>query len=55
MTKQRRTFSAEFKLEAANLVLDQDYTVSGASRSLDVSENVFRRWVTGARWSNAIE
>ena len=45
MTKQRRTFSAEFKLEAANLVLDQGYTVSEASRSLDVSENVLRRWV----------
>lgn len=46
MTKQRRTFSAEFKLEAANLVLEQGYTVSEASRSLDVSENVLRRWVT---------
>lgn len=45
MTKQRRTFSAEFKLEAADLVLDQGYTISEASRSLDVSENVLRRWV----------
>ena len=45
MTKQRRTFSAEFKLEAASLVLDEGYTFAEACRSLDVSENVLRRWV----------
>ncbi|SGZ11011.1 Transposase, IS3 group [Moritella viscosa] len=32
MTKKiRRTFSAEFKLKTAQLVLDQDYTVLGAA------------------------
>lgn len=45
MTKKRRSFSQEFKLESASLVLDQGYTVAEAARSLDVSETVIRRWV----------
>lgn len=45
MAKQRRSFSAEFKLEAASLVLDQDYSFSEASRSLNIGETVLRRWV----------
>ncbi|WP_280315928.1 transposase [Pseudomonas syringae] len=44
MTKQRRTFSAEFKREAAGLVLDQGYSHIGASRSLGVVESALRRW-----------
>ena len=36
MTRLRRSFTAEFKLEAASLVLDQGYSVPEASRSLDV-------------------
>ncbi len=34
MTRLRRSFTAEFKLEAASLVLDQGYSVPEASRSL---------------------
>ncbi len=45
MTKKRRSFTAEFKLEAACLVLDQGYSIPKASRSLDVGETVLRRWV----------
>jgi transposase-like protein len=45
MTKLRRSFTAEFKLEATSLVLDQGYLVPEASRSLDVGETVLRRWV----------
>ncbi len=45
MAKQSRSFTAEFKLEAACLVLDQGYSVPEASRSLDVGETVLRRWV----------
>ncbi|KPY40078.1 MULTISPECIES: transposase [Pseudomonas syringae group] len=43
MTKQRRTFSAEFKREAAGLVLDQGYSHIEASRSLGVVESALRR------------
>ncbi|WP_130871445.1 IS3 family transposase [Pseudomonas bubulae] len=45
MTKQRRSFSAEFKREAAGLVLDQGYSHIEASRSLGVVESALRRWV----------
>ncbi len=46
MTKQRRTFSAEFKREAAGLVLEQGYSHIEASRSLGVVESALRRWVS---------
>lgn len=46
MTKrQRRTFSAEFKIDAASLVLDQGYSVPETARSMDVGETALRRWV----------
>ena len=45
MTRRRRSFSSEFKREAASLVVDQGYSISAASRSVDVGENVMRRWV----------
>lgn len=45
MTRLRRSFTAEFKLEAASLVLDQGYSICEASRSLDVGETMLRRWV----------
>lgn len=50
MTKrQRRTFSSEFKMEAASLVLDQEYSIPEASRSMDVGETALRRWVEQLR------
>lgn len=46
MTKRhRRTFSSEFKLDAASLVLDQGYSIAEAARSLDVGDTALRRWV----------
>ncbi|WP_028110706.1 IS3 family transposase, partial [Ferrimonas futtsuensis] len=45
MTRKRRSFTPEFKLEAASLVLDQGYSVPEASRSLDIGETILRRWV----------
>lgn len=41
----RRSFTKEFKREAARLVIDQGYSVTEASRSVDVSLSVMRRWV----------
>ncbi|HCW0575938.1 TPA: IS3 family transposase, partial [Pseudomonas aeruginosa] len=40
-----RTFSAEFKREAAALVLDQGYSHIDACRSLGVVDSALRRWV----------
>jgi transposase len=45
MSKQRRTFSAEFKQQAASLVLDKNYSHIEASRSVGVGETALRRWV----------
>lgn len=46
MTKrQRRTFSAEFKMDAASLVLDQGYSVPEAAHAMNVGETALRRWV----------
>ncbi len=45
MSKQRRTFSAEFKREATALVLDQGYSHIDACRSLGVVDSALRRWV----------
>ncbi len=45
MTKQRPSFSAEFKREAADLVLKQNYSDIEASRSLGIGESALRRWV----------
>lgn len=40
MTKQtRRNFSAEFKLEAAQLVVDQNYSVIEAAQAMNVSKS----------------
>lgn len=49
MTRQRRTFSTEFKHDAALLVLDQGYTVIEASKSLGIGETALRRWVDQLR------
>ena len=53
MGKQRRSFTAEFKREAAALVLDQGYSHSEACRSLDVGETAMRRWVDQLRKERA--
>lgn len=45
MSRQRRAFSADFKREAARLVLDQGYSVSEACQSLGVGATALRRWI----------
>jgi transposase len=45
MTRKRRSFSPEFKQEAASLVLDQGYSFAQACTSLGMGESTVRRWV----------
>ena len=45
MTTKRRTFSPEFKREAADLVLRQSYSYAQACEALGVGETALRRWV----------
>ena len=41
----RKKYSKEFKIDAINLVLEQNYTKAAASRSLGINPNVLSRWV----------
>jgi len=46
MSEKRRTFTTEFKSEAASLVLDQGYTYAAACKAVGAGESALRRWVT---------
>ncbi len=43
---KKRTFSAEFKHEAALLVLQQNYTISDAARAMGIGQSTMAKWVT---------
>ena len=45
MSKNKRAYTIDFKREAAELVLDQGYSISEARRALDVGDTALRRWV----------
>lgn len=47
MTKRtRRLFiSAEFKLEATQLVLDKNYSVTEAAQAMNVGKSTMDKWV----------
>lgn len=42
--RQRRSFPEDFKRDAVALVTEQGYKVSEAARSLDIHENLLRKW-----------
>ncbi|WP_230909663.1 IS3 family transposase, partial [Escherichia coli] len=44
-----RNFSAEFKRESAQLVVDQNYTVADAAKAMDVGLSTMTRWVKQLR------
>lgn len=43
--RARRSYTTEFKQEAACLIVDQGYTYPEACRSLDITPSALRRWV----------
>ena len=45
MTNRRRTFDPTFKLEAAELVVDQGYTVKAACEAMGVGKSTLENWV----------
>ncbi len=50
MTKRtRRLFSAEFKLESAQLVLDQNYSIIEAAQAMNVGKSTMDKWVRQLR------
>lgn len=46
---ERRNFSPEFKRESAQLVVDQNYTVSDAAKAMDVGLSTMTKWVRQLR------
>jgi transposase len=42
--RNRRSFTKEFKLEAASLVVDQGYSMAEACRAMGVGSTAMRRW-----------
>jgi len=45
MKKNRQRFSPEFKLEAAQLVADQGYSVREAAEAMSVGKSTMDKWV----------
>lgn len=45
MSRIRRNFSSQFKLEAAQLVVDQNYTVQEAADAMGVGLSTMGKWV----------
>ena len=43
--RDRRSFTPEFKHEAASLILDQGYSISEACHAMDVGRTALNRWV----------
>ncbi|MGL9734700.1 MAG: transposase, partial [Symbiopectobacterium sp.] len=42
---EKRNFSAEFKRESAQLVVDQNYTVAKAAKAMDIGLLTMTSWV----------
>ena len=49
MKRTRRQFSPEFKLESAQLVVDQGYTVLDAAQAVGVGKSTLENWVRRLR------
>lgn len=48
-TKIKRTFSAEYRLECAQLIVDQSYTYRAASEAMNVSSSAHESWAKQRR------
>ncbi len=44
MTKKRKTYTREFKVEAVRLVTEENYSIAQAAESLGVSGYSLRKW-----------
>lgn len=43
--RTRRTFSPEYRLEGAQLVLDQNYSAASAAKAMNVGVSTMDKWV----------
>ena len=49
MGKSRRSFTADYKVEAAHRVIDTDRTIAQVARDLDIGEQLLGKWVRAER------
>lgn len=49
MPRPRRSFSPEYRVEAAHLVIDANRPVAEVARELDLHENLLHKWVREER------
>ena len=49
--KTRRTFTPEFKLEAAQLVVEQNYSIREAASAMNVGKSTMDKWVRQLKMS----
>ena len=52
---QRKKYSKEFKIDAINLIKEQGYSCSQASKSLDIPYELLNRWIRGRKKSDENE
>ena len=48
-TRTRRTFSPDFRLEAAQLVVEQNYSIREAATAMGVGHSTMDKWVRQLR------
>jgi len=49
MSRSRRSFGPEYRVEAAHRVIDGNRRVAEVARELDLNDNVLHRWVRDER------
>lgn len=55
MPQKRKTFSPEYKDEAAKMVIEQSEAVAKVARDIGVNEQTLRNWVNAYRRAHAGE
>ncbi|MGH3522277.1 MAG: transposase [Mycobacterium sp.] len=54
MPRRRRSFTPEYRVEAAHLVIDGHRRVAEVARELDVHKNLLHTWVRDERWRMSV-
>jgi len=49
MKTERQTFTPEFRLEAAQLVVDQNYKIKAAADAIGIGKSTMDKWVRQLR------
>ena len=49
MSRKRRSFTTEYKVEAARRVIDSGRTIAAVARELGINEGLLGRWVADER------